>query len=134
MSIFRFVQWIRESRPVIIFGDGQQSRDFTYVDDIARGTIMALKPLGHAIVNLGSDKPASVMTVLDLIEEMLGKRAQIEYRPAHPADVAVTWADITRAREMLGWSPSTTLESGLAKFVEWYEGNRPFVREIDTTA
>ena len=134
MSIFRFVQWIRESRPVIIFGDGQQSRDFTYVDDIARGTIMALKPLGHAIVNLGSDKPASVMTVLDLIEEMLGKRAQIEYRPAHPADVAVTWADITRAREMLGWSPSTTLESGLAKFVEWYEGNRPLVREIDTTA
>ena len=71
-------------------GDGQQSRDFTYVDDIAKGTILALKPVGYTVVNLGSDKPASLMTVLHMIERILGKRAQIEFRPAHPADMNAT--------------------------------------------
>jgi UDP-glucuronate 4-epimerase len=133
MSIFRFVQWVRESRPVIIFGDGQQSRDFTYVDDIARGTIMALKPVGYAIVNLGSDKPVSIMDVLHVIERMIGKRAQLEFKAAHPADVLTTWANITRARELLGWKPTVSLEEGIARFVEWYEQNRTLVRDIETT-
>jgi UDP-glucuronate 4-epimerase len=133
MSIFRFVQWVKESRPVIIFGDGQQSRDFTYVDDIARGTIMALKPVGYAIVNLGSDKPVSIMDVLHVIERMIGKRAQLEFKAAHPADVPTTWANITRARELLGWKPTVSVEEGIARFVEWYEQNRTLVRDIETT-
>jgi nucleoside-diphosphate-sugar epimerase len=132
MSIFRFVQWIRESRPVIIFGDGQQSRDFTYVDDIARGTIKALKPLGYEVINLGSDSPASVNDVVRMIERMLRRNARIESRRAHPADVVATWADITRAREMLGWSPSVGLEDGVARFIEWYEDNRELARDIQT--
>ena len=133
MSIFRFVQWIRESRPVIIFGDGHQSRDFTYVDDIARGTILALKRVGYTIVNLGSDKPASIIEVLQIIERLIGKRAQLEFKAAHPADVVATWANITRARELFGWQPMVTLEEGLAKFVEWYEQNRVLARDINTT-
>jgi UDP-glucuronate 4-epimerase len=118
---------------VIIFGDGQQSRDFTYVDDIARGTIMALKPVGYAIVNLGSDKPVSIMDVLHVIERMIGKRAQLEFKAAHPADVPTTWANITRARELLGWKPTVSVEEGIARFVEWYEQNRTLVRDIETT-
>ena len=133
MSVFRFVQWIRESRPVIIYGDGQQSRDFTYVDDIAKGTILALKPVGYTVVNLGSDKPASLMTVLHMIERILGKRAQIEFRPAHPADMNATWADITRAPEVLQWNPTVTLEDGIMKFVEWYDQNRTLASDIETS-
>ena len=133
MSVFRFVQWVNESRPVIIFGDGQQSRDFTYIDDIARGTILALKPVGHTIVNLGSDKPVTLINVLRLIEGMLGKHAQVEFKPAHPADVPATWANISRAQELLGWNPAVGLEEGIARFVEWYNQNRPLARDIDTT-
>jgi nucleoside-diphosphate-sugar epimerase len=132
MSIFRFVQWISESRPVTLFGDGQQSRDFTYVDDIARGTIKALKPVGYTVINLGSDRPASVNDVLRMIETMLGKSARIEHRPAHPADVNATWADVTRARELLGWSPSVSLQEGIAAVVEWYKQNRTLASEIET--
>jgi nucleoside-diphosphate-sugar epimerase len=132
MSMFRFVQWISESRPVTIYGDGEQSRDFTYVDDIARGTIKALKPLGYAVINLGSDKPASVNHVVQMIERLLGKRAMIERRKAHPADVVATWADITRARELLGWSPTVSLVEGVTRLVTWYRQNHTFAQDIDT--
>ena len=81
MSLFRFVQWISEGQEVTVFGDGQQSRDFTYVDDIARGTIKALKPLGYETINLGSDKPVVLMEAIHLIEEMVGKKASLDFRP-----------------------------------------------------
>jgi UDP-glucuronate 4-epimerase len=82
MSLFRFVQWISEGRPVIVYGDGQQSRDFTYVDDIARGTIAGLRPLGYEVINLGSDRPVVLMDAIRLMEELVGKKANIEYGPA----------------------------------------------------
>jgi len=132
MSVFRFVQWISESRPVVIFGDGAQSRDFTYVDDIARGTIKGLRPLGYEIINLGSDSPAQLMEVLRMAERLTGKTAQIVTRPAHPADVPATWANITRAREVLGWSPVMTLKEGIESVVNWYNENRTWTREIRT--
>ena len=78
MSLFRFVQWISEEQEVTVFGDGQQSRDFTYVDDIARGTIKALKPLGYETINLGSDEPVVLMDAIHLIEQMVGKRPAYE--------------------------------------------------------
>jgi UDP-glucuronate 4-epimerase len=67
MSLFRFTQWISEGRPVIVYEDGQQSRDFTYVDDIARGTIAGLKPLGYEVINLGSDEPIVLMDAIRLV-------------------------------------------------------------------
>jgi nucleoside-diphosphate-sugar epimerase len=132
MSLFRFVQWISESRPVIIFGDGSQSRDFTYVDDIARGTIAGLRPLGYQIINLGSDRPVGLMDALHCVEQRLGKTAQLDFRPAHPADVPTTWADITRARQVLGWEPVTDHETGIAHLVEWYLRERSWASEIRT--
>jgi UDP-glucuronate 4-epimerase len=133
MSLFRFVQWIREGRSVIIFGDGNQSRDFTYVDDIARGTLAALKPCGHTVFNLGSDRPAVLLDVVKIIERLIGKSARLEFKESHPADVRETWADITRARQFLNWEPAVHLEEGIARLVEWYEENRSWAREIDTT-
>jgi nucleoside-diphosphate-sugar epimerase len=130
MSIFRFIRWIAEGEPLTVFGDGSQERDFTYVDDIALGTVAALAPLGFEIVNLGNDQPASLQTVISSIENLLGRRARIEYRPAHPADVSATWAAISKARQLLGWEPKVGLEAGLQKSVEWYLENRQWVIKI----
>jgi nucleoside-diphosphate-sugar epimerase len=132
MSLFRFVQWISEDRPVVIFGDGKQSRDFTYVDDVAAGTISALRPLGYVTINLGSDHPVPLMEVVHTVERLLGKTARLEYRPSHPADVPATWANITRAREHLGWSPVVSLDEGITRLVEWYRENREWARDINT--
>jgi UDP-glucuronate 4-epimerase len=139
MSLFRFVQWISEGRPVIVYGDGQQSRDFTYVDDIARGTIAALSFLNSEIrnpkfeiINLGSDQPVALMEAIRLVEELVGKRAHIEYKPRHPADVLATWADIGKAERLLGWRPQTGFESGVLRLVDWYQENHVWAREVVT--
>lgn len=132
MTPLRFMQRIREGRPIVIFGDGSQSRDFTYVDDIARGTIAALRPVGYEAFNLGSDEPLKLSEMVGLIEELTGQKAKIDYRPWHPADMMATWADITKARKMLGWAPKTSFRDGLASLAKWYEENRSWAREIDT--
>jgi nucleoside-diphosphate-sugar epimerase len=126
------VQWISEGRPVTIFGNGTQSRDFTYVDDIAAGTIAALRPVGYLTVNLGSDRPAPLMDTVRTIERLLDKSAILVYKPAHPADVPATWANIRVAREQLGWSPAVPLADGIARLVEWYGENRSWARDIAT--
>ena len=132
MSLFRFVQWISEERPVIVYGDGQQSRDFTYVDDIARGTIAGLEPLGYEVINLGSDTPVVLMDAIRLVEELVGKKANIEYRPRHPADVLATWANIGKAERLLEWRPQSTFREGVARLVSWYRENREWARDVVT--
>ncbi len=132
MSPFRFVQWISEGRPVTVYGDGQQSRDFTYVDDIARGTVAALRPVGFEVVNLGSDRPIVLNTMIRMIEDMVGKRAAIRYEQAHAADVLTTWADVTKAEQLLGWHSNVDFSAGLSHLVRWYQENRNWAREIVT--
>jgi nucleoside-diphosphate-sugar epimerase len=132
MTPLRFVQRVREGRPITVFGDGSQSRDFTYVDDIAQGTIAALRPVGYEIFNLGSDEPLKLSAMIGLIEELVGQKARIEYRPWHPADMMATWADIAKARATLGWSPKTSFREGLGRLVSWYEENRAWASKIDT--
>ncbi len=132
MTPLRFVQRIREGRVITIFGDGTQSRDFTYVDDIANGTIAALRPVGHDAFNLGSDQPLKLNLLIQLIEELTGHQAKIEYRPWHPADMAETWADISKAQKVLGWSPQTTIRDGMKSLVAWYKENRDWAKDIDT--
>jgi nucleoside-diphosphate-sugar epimerase len=132
MSAFRFVQWIREGRPVTVFGDGSQRRDFTYVDDIAAGTIAALRPLGYEVINLGSDRPVAIIDVIRMIEAQTGQRARLEFRPAHPADVPATWADIQRASKLLEWTPKTNAETGFGELLAWYEANRAWASQIGT--
>jgi nucleoside-diphosphate-sugar epimerase len=132
MAPFRFVQWISEGRPVTVFGDGQQSRDFTYVDDIARGTVAALRPLGYRVINLGSDAPVILLEVIRLVERLVQRPAQLIFRPAHAADVPATWADISQARQLLAWQPQTTLEEGFAHLVAWYQANRSWASQIVT--
>lgn len=132
MSAFRFVQWISEGRVVKVFGDGRQQRDFTYVDDIARGVIAALGLTGFEIVNLGSDKPVVLMDVIRIIERLVGKPAQLEFQPAHRADVAATWANVDKARNLLGWQSRTCIEMGLGNLAAWYADNREWASRVAT--
>jgi nucleoside-diphosphate-sugar epimerase len=132
MSLFRFTQWISEGRPVTVFGDGQQSRDFTYVDDIARGTIAGLQPVGYEVINLGSDEPIVLMDGIRLVEELTGEEAVLEFEPRHPADILATWADIGKAECVLGWRPQVPFKDGVARLVAWYRENRGWAKDVVT--
>ncbi|MAH26083.1 MAG: nucleotide sugar epimerase [Opitutae bacterium] len=131
MSIFRFIKWIDEGMPIEMFGDGSQSRDFTYVDDIARGTVAAIQDVGYQIINLGGGRnPVSLNTIISKLEELLGKKANIDHKPFHVADLMETWADISKAKSLLGWEPQVSLDEGLEKSVQWYMDNRNWLKEI----
>jgi len=130
MSIFRFIKWIDEGRPVEIFGDGRQSRDFTYIDDIAKGTIKALRPLGYEIINLGNNHPNELIYAVELIERYLEKKAHIVYRPFHKADLKATCAYIKKAKEILDWEPEVFLEEGIKRTVDWYKENKSWLKDI----
>jgi len=132
LSIFRFVQWISEGLPVRVNGDGEQSRGFTYIDDIARGTILALKPVGHEVINLGGHEVITINDLIKLIEDVVGKKAIVEYGPPDLADMRSNWADVTRAGELLGWEPQFNLRSGIEKLVEWYNAEREWASQILT--
>ena len=132
MSLFRFVQWIFEGRPVIVYGNGDQSRDFTYVDDVARGTVKGLRPIGYEVINLGSDRPVVLKNAIHMVEEYVGNTADIHHQPSHAADVQATWANIHKAKRLLGWCPQVTIEDGLANTVAWYEENRDWARDVAT--
>ncbi len=132
MSLFRFTQWIAEGRPVLVYGDGTQSRDFTYVDDIARGTIAAIKPVAYEIINLGSDEPVVLNDAITRIEALVEKKARIHHQEMNPVDVKATWANIEKAEKLLGWRPRVKLAEGLAHLVEWYAANREWAKEIRT--
>lgn len=132
MSLFRFVQKIAEGRPITVFGDGSQSRDFTFVDDVAAATILALRPVGYEVMNVGSDSPVVLNNAIALIESLTGHTARIDYQPMHPADVTATWADVSKAKRLLGWTPQTPFAEGLQSLVRWYADNREWVRDVVT--
>lgn len=122
MAPYRFVKWTLEGTPITLYGNGKQSRDFTYIDDIARGTILAEKPLGYEIINLGGgNEPVSINRFIQWIEELTGKKASINYKPAHSADMDSTMANIQKAEKILGWKPKVSTYEGLKKIVQQTE-------------
>lgn len=131
MSPFRFVQGISEGKPVTVYGDGAQTRDFTYVDDVARGTILGLRPVGYEVFNLGGDQPIVLMDFIRLIEKLTGNEAKIKWEARHAADPPATRAAIGKARKMLGWSPRVRFEDGVEALVQWYRRNREWASQID---
>ncbi|MCG6535452.1 MAG: GDP-mannose 4,6-dehydratase, partial [Syntrophales bacterium LBB04] len=131
MSPFRFIKWIDEGTEVIVYGDGSQTRDFTYVDDIAEGTIKALKPLGFEVINLGENRPYAIAQLVSCIESRLNKKANISYQPSQGVDMKETWADITKAGNVLGWRPKVSLEEGIRRTIEWHIENRGLVHQVE---
>jgi nucleoside-diphosphate-sugar epimerase len=132
LALFRFVQWITEGLPVRVNGDGEQSRGFTYIDDIARGTILALKPVGYEIINLGGHEVISINSLIRLLEEVIGKQANVQYGPPNPADMFTNWADVRKAGRLLGWEPQFGMRAGVEKLVEWYNVEREWASGILT--
>lgn len=131
MAPFRFIEWIIEGQPIQLHGDGTQARDFTYIDDIARGTILAAKPLGYEIVNLGGgNNPLPLQAVIALMEKLIGRSARIAAQPPHAADLKETWADIAKAGRLLGWTPQVSPEEGFRRTVAWHLANRAWLREL----
>ncbi len=132
MVMFRFTQWLSERRPLKVNGDGEQSRGFTYVEDIARGTLMGLKPVGYEIINLGGHEVIKINDLIHMLETLTGNTAKIERYPAHPADMATNWADVSKAARVLDWTPNIGLDQGVAALVEWYNRERSWARDILT--
>jgi UDP-glucuronate 4-epimerase len=133
MSIFIFIKNIDNGITIPVFGDGRQQRDFSYIDDIADGTLRCLQPSGYEIFNLGNDNPVELMYVIDLIEDALDKKAVMEFLPRHPADVFATWAHIEKSKERLNWYPKTTIEEGIKKTVEWYLENKELINSLKSS-
>ena len=132
MVMFRFCKWIYEDMPVHLFGDGDQSRGFTYVDDIARGTISALKLVGYEIINLGGHEVMTINELITGLEKKVGKEAEIVFHTKHPADMYTSQADVSKAKSLLGWEPKVSLEDGIEKLVDWYKSERAWVKNIKT--
>ncbi len=132
MSMFRFAKWISEGQAVHLYGDGEQSRGFTFVDDIARGTIAALQLLGYEIINLGGHEVITMKGLIALLEQRIGRQAVIERHPPNQADMLTNHADVSKARELLGWQPKVGLEEGLGRLVNWYGDEREWLSQILT--
>ena len=130
MAIYRFVKWISEGEPIRLNGDGEQTRGFTYVDDIARGCVAGLKPVGYEIMNLGGHESISINGLIHKLEEIIGKPAVIEHQPVVKADMLANLADISKARRMLNWEPEVSLDEGLRRTVAWYRAEREFLKDI----
>jgi UDP-glucuronate 4-epimerase len=122
MAIHAFTRAIVRGEPLSLYGDGSARRDFTYIDDIIAGVLAALdRPHPYEIINLGESETIEVREVIARLERIVGKPAVVRTLPAEPGDVPVTYADVRKARALLGYIPSTPVDAGLSRFVEWYQ-------------
>jgi len=124
MAYFSFTNAIMKGEPLHIYNEGQMKRDFTYIDDIVAGTLAAIDLKASCeIFNLGNHKPEGVLHLVELLEKNIGKVAIKELLPMQPGEVPVTYADISKSHKLLGFSPTTSLETGIKKFLSWYKSN-----------
>jgi len=125
MAPYLFTKALLSNQPINKFGDGSSKRDYTYIDDIVAGVVSAVeKPFEYEIINLGNNNPVSLNEFIATLEEITGQEAIIKQLPTQPGDVRRTYADITKAKQLLNFDPKTSLKDGLSKFVEWYRTNR----------
>lgn len=129
--LFRLIKWVVEAMPVLINGTGLQTRGFTNIDDVVRGTLLGLKHMGYEIINLGGHESCSIKALLSLVEAQTGMKAQVDHLPANRADIFASQADIRKAGRLLGWKPRVSLEEGIQKTVEWYLNERSWARLVE---
>ena len=142
MALFLFTQAILEGRPIDVFNDGKMQRDFTFVDDVVEGVVRVLAKAPspdptwsgdrpdpgssrapYRVYNIGNDRPVELLRYIEVLERNLGKRAQMNLLPMQPGDVPITRADVTDLERDFGYHPGTTIEEGVARFIEWYRGH-----------
>lgn len=138
MALFKFTRNILEDKPIDVYNYGDMKRDFTYIDDIVDGIVKTITKIPEAIekpdlptnrskapyvlYNIGNNEPVKLVDFIEAIEEVIGKKAKINYLPLQPGDVNTTYADISSLKENAGYIPSTSVKKGIRKFVEWYKG------------
>jgi UDP-glucuronate 4-epimerase len=128
LAIHKFTRLIDDNEPLPFYGDGSTARDYTYIDDIVQGVILALTRLnGFNIYNLGESRVIKLTQIVRTIELALNKQAVLDKQPLQPGDVQKTYADITKARNELGYDPKYDLEIGIQHFVSWYKANKAFL-------
>jgi UDP-glucuronate 4-epimerase len=121
MAIHKFATLLSRGAPVPMFGDGSSARDYTYVDDAVQGTVAALDHCeGYEIYNLGEERTTTLRELIDLLASALGVVPNFRAEPNQPGDVPITYADVSKARDRLGYRPSTVVRDGIGKFVEWF--------------
>ena len=122
LAIHKFSRLIKEGKPIQVFGDGTTRRDYTYVDDIIQGVRASIDYAGskHEVFNLGESDTVELARLIELLEESLGEKAVIDRQPMQPGDVPITFADISKAKKLLGYDPKTKIADGIPKFVEWF--------------
>lgn len=126
LAVHKFSRLILQGEPVPVYGDGSALRDFTYVDDITDGIVCAAdRTGGFEIINLGCGRPVKVLELIALLEEMLERKARIEFQPPQAGDVAMTCADVSKAERLLGWRPVTPIEKGVERFCDWLQREIP---------
>ncbi len=120
LAIRKFAESIAAGRPIPVFGDGSTGRDYTYIDDIVAGILAAMAyDAEFEVFNLGNSSPVLLREMIATLERVLGKEAVIDRQPLQPGDVPITYADISKAKRLLGWAPRTVLETGVRRMVEW---------------
>ncbi len=127
LAIYKFASQITAGEPIKVFGDGTTRRDYTYVDDTIQGVRASIDYDGsvHEVFNLGESETTELSQLIELLENSLGKKAVIDRQPLQPGDVPITYADISKSRDLLGYKPKTRIDEGIRKFVEWFESTRP---------
>lgn len=125
MAIRKFTTLIDKGEPIPFYGDGTTERDYTFYTDIIQGVVASIdRDLGFEILNLGESRTTSLARMVELIEENLGKRAELRKLPMQPGDVTITFADVSKARKLLNYEPSTPIEEGIKRFVEWHKNQK----------
>ncbi|HEX3229693.1 MAG TPA: GDP-mannose 4,6-dehydratase, partial [Pyrinomonadaceae bacterium] len=124
LAIHKFAKLISNDKTIPVFGDGTTRRDYTYIDDIISGVRAAIDydQSDYEVINLGEAHTVELSQLISLLENALGKTAQIDRQPMQPGDVPQTFADITKARRLLNYNPQTQIEEGIQRFVEWWRG------------
>ena len=127
LAIHKFARLMSEGRPIPVFGDGSAARDFTYIDDILEGIAAAMeRQFGYEIFNLGESQTVRLDALIRVLEEAMGCRAVIDRQPSQPGDVPITYADISKARDLLGYRPTVKIAEGVRRFAEWFkQSTRP---------
>jgi len=122
LAIHKFAQLITAGKPIPVFGDGSTARDYTYITDTVDGIMAATRgPFGYQIINLGESQTVKLSYLIELLERALGKKAILDRQPSQPGDVPITFANIEKARALLGYEPRVKIEKGIEKFVHWFQ-------------
>lgn len=134
LPIRKFTELVGSGRPIQVFGDGSTARDFTFIDDAVSGIVAALSyDCHHEVFNIATSSPVELLTVIRMIENNLGRIAEIQWLPAKSGDAHVLFADISKARHLLGFGPRTSLREGISSFMDWYRGGEYSSHQLESS-